>query len=101
MVLDRVSDTMRPWHFFIAAYLAFVVVSAFSATHLRAQSAECVWYADMALKQQQRNEHRKCGFKGPEWSSDRRAHLAWCAMQTPEHWKAEAQKRERMLGGCK
>jgi hypothetical protein len=66
-----------------------------------AQSAQCVWYADMALKQQQRNEHGKCGFTGPGWSYDRRAHLEWCAMQTPEHWKAEAQRREKMLAGCK
>jgi len=66
-----------------------------------AQTADCNWYADTALKQQQRNEQGKCGFSGPEWSSSRQSHLAWCATQAPDRWKAAAQKRERMLAGCK
>ena len=66
-----------------------------------AQAANCNWYADMALKQQQQNELRKCGFKGAEWSSNRQGHLAWCATQSPDRWKSEAQKREQMLAGCK
>jgi len=65
------------------------------------QTANCNWYADTALKQQQRNERAKCGFTGPQWSMNRQAHLFWCATQDPDHWKAEAQKRERMLAGCK
>jgi len=66
-----------------------------------AQTANCTWYAETALKQQQRNERGKCGFAGPEWSMNRQAHLAWCAMQNPDRWKAQAQKREQMLAGCK
>jgi hypothetical protein len=66
-----------------------------------AQAANCTWYADTALKQQQRNEQGKCGFTGPEWSSSRQSHLAWCATQPPDRWKAVAQKREQMLSGCK
>jgi len=66
-----------------------------------AQAANCNWYADTALKQQQLNEHRKCGFQGSEWSSSKQAHLSWCATQPPDRWKAEAQKREQMLAGCK
>ena len=66
-----------------------------------AQSANCDWYAETSLKQQQRNEQLKCGFTGPEWSLSRQAHLGWCAMQTPDRWKAAAQKREQMLAGCK
>jgi hypothetical protein len=66
-----------------------------------AQTANCGWYADTSLKQQQRNEQGKCGFKGPEWNSNRQTHLTWCATQSPDSWKAQAQKREQMLAGCK
>lgn len=67
-----------------------------------AQSIDCNWYADISLRQQQRNEHGKCGFTGPEWSPSRRVHLAWCATQTPDRWRAEAQKREQvLLSGCR
>jgi hypothetical protein len=66
-----------------------------------AQTANCTWYAEMALKQQQRNEHGKCGFTGSEWSSSKQAHLTWCAARTPDRWKATAQKREQMLASCK
>jgi len=66
-----------------------------------AQAASCGWYADTAIKQQQQNEVRKCGFSGPEWNTDRAAHLAWCGTQSPDSWKAQAQNRERKLAGCK
>ena len=66
-----------------------------------AQASNCGWYADTAIKQQQQNEVRKCGFNGPEWSADRAAHLTWCATQSPDSWKAQAQNRERKLASCK
>jgi hypothetical protein len=67
----------------------------------RAQSSACTWYADTALKQQQQNEQRKCGFKGPEWSTSRQTHLTWCATQSTDTWKAVAQQREKQLAACK
>jgi len=67
----------------------------------RAQGANCTWYAATSLTPQQRHEHGKCGFTGSEWSSSKQAHLTWCATQTPDRWKAAAQKREQMLAGCK
>ena len=63
--------------------------------------ANCTWYAETSLKQQQRNEQGKCGFTGSEWSSSKQAHLTWCSTQTPDRWKAAAQKREQMLASCK
>jgi hypothetical protein len=66
-----------------------------------AQSGACRWYADTALKQQQQNERRKCGFAGPAWNSDHEAHLAWCAQQRPDAWRAAARERARLLAGCK
>lgn len=76
-------------------------LTALACTPALAQMAACGWYADTALKQQQKNEQGKCGFKGPEWSTSRQAHLAWCATQSPDKWKSEAQRREQLLAGCK
>ncbi len=82
---------------FVTLVSALVAASASAS----AQGANCTWYADTALKQQQRNEQGKCGFTGPEWSMSRQTHLTWCATQNPDSWKAAAQKREQLLAGCK
>lgn len=79
-----------------AIALAAVLLLAGAA---RAQPT-CDWYAKTALKQQRENEHRKCGLKGPEWSSDFKAHLAWCATVAPDVWKKSAQKRDQELAAC-
>jgi hypothetical protein len=81
-----------------AALLALALAPASASP---AQTANCAWYADTSLKQQQQNELKRCGFEGPEWSMSRPAHLAWCATQPPDAWKAQAQKRQQMLDGCK
>ena len=62
--------------------------------------ATCDWYAKTALKQQQDNERLKCGFTGPEWSADLKAHMSWCAGVAPDLWKVEAQKRDQKLAAC-
>ncbi len=62
--------------------------------------ANCDWYATTALKQQQENEKYKCGFSGPEWNSDKKAHMAWCASVTPDRWRESAQRREKDLQAC-
>jgi hypothetical protein len=86
----------------IAAAFSLVSAVAVSApADVAAQTINCNWYAETALKQQQRNEQGKCGFSGPEWSMSRQTHLAWCSTQNPDRWKAEAQKREQMLTGCR
>jgi hypothetical protein len=81
--------------------LAALSVASVLATAASAQTANCTWYAETALKQQQRNEQGKCGFSGSEWSMNRQTHLTWCATQNPDRWKAEAQKREQLLASCK
>ena len=83
------------------ALVAVLLLAVAAPVAARAQTANCTWYADTALKQQQRNEQGKCGFSGPEWSMSRQTHLTWCATQNPDRWKAEAQKREQLLAGCK
>jgi hypothetical protein len=66
-----------------------------------AQAVNCNWYADTALKQQQRNEQQRCGFSGAEWNMSRQVHMSWCLLQPADRWKAVAQRREQMLAGCK
>ena len=83
------------------ALLSLLSVLALAGPVATAQTANCAWYADTSLKQQQRNEQGKCGFTGPEWSMSRQTHLTWCTTQNPDRWKAEAQKREQMLTSCK
>ena len=84
-----------------SAVLSLLSALAVTASAASAQTANCTWYAETALKQQQRNEQGKCGFSGPEWSMSRQTHMTWCATQNPDRWKAEAQKREQLLAGCK
>ena len=52
------------------------------------------------LEQQKLNIDRKCGLKGLSWSSDRQAHMAWCATVSPEEWKKQAQLRDQALSKC-
>jgi hypothetical protein len=85
----------------VGAALAALGLTLASSHAVRAQSSACTWYADTALKQQQQNEQRKCGFKGPEWSTSRQSHLTWCATQSTDAWKAVAQQREKQLAACK
>ena len=79
---------------FVSVGLADLVSSPASA------QSNCQWYATTALKQQQDNERMKCGFSGPSWSSDLRAHNAWCASVPPELWRSEAHKRDQELASC-
>ncbi|MEO0799571.1 MAG: hypothetical protein AAFY53_10245 [Pseudomonadota bacterium] len=59
--------------------------------------ANCATYAKLALQQQRQNVQKACKFDGPSWSSDVRAHQKWCASVGPDLWKAELQKRAKML----
>ena len=83
----------------IALALAAATPAAFLSAAVQAQS-QCDWYAQTALKQQQENEHLKCGLSGPSWMSDIKAHLAWCSDVAPEQMKTEAQAREQQLEAC-
>jgi hypothetical protein len=58
-------------------------------------------YGKLALDQQKENDALKCGFKGPEWSSDLKAHVAWCGSVGPDQWKVQLQQRKQKLDACK
>lgn len=79
--------------------LAAAAVLSWGAAPVSAQ-ATCEWYAKTALRQQQLNEERKCGFKGEAWHPDLKAHLAWCASVSPDLWKEQAKARDQQLAQC-
>jgi hypothetical protein len=91
---------LSPRYNLTAAAVAVLVAGSWAVPPAAAQ-ANCDWYAKTALRQQQDNEQRKCGFTGPGWSSDLRSHMAWCAANAPDAWKSEAQRREQQLSACK
>ena len=63
--------------------------------------ANCDTYGKLALQQEKENEAFKCGFSGPDWSSDLKAHIAWCGGVSPEQWKVQLQARTQKLSKCK
>lgn len=84
----------------IVSLLAVATIGgAMSATSAQAQ-ATCDWYARTALEQNKQNLDRKCGLKGLSWSSDRSAHMSWCATVSPDEWKKQAQLRDQALAKC-
>ena len=78
---------------------AAVIGAALSTAPVHAQTT-CDWYAKTALEQQKLNIDRRCGLKGLSWSSDRQAHMSWCATTAPDEWKRQAQLREQALAKC-
>ena len=90
---------MRWWRLLAACFVTSIALSA-SASRVFAQ-ANCDLYGKLALGQQQQNEDLKCGFTGPAWSPDLKAHKDWCASVGPDEWKAELQNRQQQLDACK
>lgn len=88
--------------FRITAALAAAALTGLTVVAGEAQAqANCDEYGRLALKQQKENEGKKCGFAGPEWSPDLKAHVAWCQSVGPDKWKEQLQLRAQALGGCK
>lgn len=81
-----------------ACFALFGVVGGATGAHAQ---ANCETYGKLAIQQQQENVAEKCGFSGPEWSPDLKAHVAWCGGVGPDQWKSELQKRKQQLDACK
>ncbi|MCF8039166.1 MAG: hypothetical protein K9K79_07605 [Desulfohalobiaceae bacterium] len=54
---------------------------------------QCRGYARTAIRQNQENLKRGCGFTGPRWTSDFTGHYQWC-LKVPEEF-AESETRAR------
>ncbi len=87
---------LRP--FVGAVTAALTAASALvGAVQPAAAQSGCPDYARLALQQARENEQRKCGFTGPDWSTDLKGHLTWCAAVGPADWRAALQRRAQML----
>jgi hypothetical protein len=93
-------ETMRAPRSYSAVCLSALLGAAGVAPGAHAQ-ANCETYGKLALQQQQENTEAKCGFSGPEWSPDLKAHIAWCGSVGPDQWKVQLQKRKQQLDACK
>lgn len=82
-------------------FVTTVLLGAVGLTGPALAQANCETYGKIALQQQKDNEASKCGFSGPEWSADLKAHVAWCGGVGPDEWKVQLQSREQQLSGCK
>ena len=85
----------------ITRTFALAVLVLTGAAHAAGAETNCDWYAKTALKQQQQNQEKSCGFNGPAWSTDFQAHTKWCATAGFDLLKLETQKRDQQLTGCK
>ena len=98
-VLASLGTTMTTLYRIAHLMSAAMALAVLSPASAHAQ-ANCEWYAKTALKQQQDNEQLKCGFKGDAWSTDYKAHVAWCQSVAPDAWKDQAKKRDQDLAAC-
>ena len=84
---------------------AGAVASAAALSHAgpaAAQADACKVYVQTAVKLAQDNVTKKCGFSGPEWSTDAGAQLKWCMGVNADKWRGELPKRQAMLAeSCK
>lgn len=84
-----------------AALAAVTLLATFVALpSIASAQTSCKWYAAMSLKQQKENERLKCGFQGPAWNADLKAHMSWCNTVAPAEWKKSAQERDKQLNQC-
>jgi len=81
-----------------AVTLSFAAMTAIVSPAFAQQN--CSTYGKLALKQAVEAEKAKCGFVGPRWSKDLRAHIAWCATVGPNEWLSELKARSLELKKC-
>ncbi|GAB6143844.1 PKD domain-containing protein [Desulfocicer niacini] len=61
----------------------------------------CRIYAETAVKQNQDNLQKECGFCGQRWQSSFDAHYQWCLQETQKIRDIETSTRKTLLSQCK
>ena len=64
------------------------------------QIAFCAAYADRAVRQNEENTRRSCGFSGPPWHGNYAAHNEWCLGAPRAAADAEKNARDAELARC-
>ena len=94
----------RDFGFFLAKLMAAfgIVAVLFTATTASAQNRQafCERYSRDAVRDNEVNEKRRCGFSGPRWSDKQAAHFGWC-MIFPKIAEKESEAREAQLKDCR
>jgi len=86
----------------IALSAAGVLAVACYAGPAAAQADACKVYVQTAVKLAQEAASKKCGFSGPEWSTDPKAQLSWCMGVSADRWRSDLPKRQQMVAqACK
>jgi hypothetical protein len=98
--LKKLGSNMRFTRLTISAGFTALVATAVASSAAQAQ-ANCETYGKLAMQQQQENADNKCGYTGPQWSPDLKAHISWCGGVSPDEWKAELQTRRQKLDACR
>jgi hypothetical protein len=87
----------------LTAVTAIATSLAARADHTQ-HGAHCNLYASKAAEQQRRNVNSNCGYTGPAWSFDRKAHYNWCMTLTDAPYfratSIEKGNREKALKKC-
>lgn len=60
----------------------------------------CTQYARTAVRQNQLNERKKCGFTGNRWTNDYNGHYNWCMAVAENTSHQETQARKVFLDNC-
>jgi len=96
--LEEGNDTqMNRIH--LAAVLLSMAVTTVMMSPAHAQQ-NCDLYGKIAVKQSVEAHKANCGFTGPRWSKDLKAHTNWCGTVGPTQWRSELKKREKELKKC-
>lgn len=66
----------------------------------KVEDVRCADYAKSAVQQQEENIAKQCGYKGPEWNPEYKAHYDWCMTAPPEHVAAGTKMRADALQVC-
>jgi hypothetical protein len=62
--------------------------------------ANCDTYSSIAAVQADANDKYKCGYRGGEWSNDKRGHFQWCMTNKREFALDEMRYRSQELQKC-
>jgi hypothetical protein len=62
--------------------------------------ANCDTYSSIAAVQADANDKYKCGYRGGEWSNDKRGHFQWCMTNKREFTLDEMRFRAQELQKC-
>ena len=68
---------------------------------IRGREGPCKRYAETAVKQNEQNIQKDCGFCGQRWQSSFDNHFQWCLKQPQSARALETKAREKLLKQCK